>query len=232
VLETENCHRPLTLKLVKVSIALVIGATVLIGCSVAGDLSPTSSPTTSVPEATPREVISLSISLFLLVDDEDEPNPTISTHRSKEDLREILEGMNDIWSQADIRLELQTIEFVEVPDVILQGMLAGNLGPFFNEIGDGITLPQVSTINGFYLRGVGGPNGTNPFRSRTFFVIDEPSVFDRRVSSHEVGHILGLHHVLGDSDRLLFSGTNGMTLTEEEAAVARYIAQGINQGVR
>ena len=232
MITTGNCSRLLKLKLVKLSIALVIGASGLIGCSVAGDSSPTSSLPTSVPEAAPREVISLSISLFLLVDNEKEPNPTISTHRAEEDLREILEGMNDIWSQADIRLELQTIEFVEVPDVILQGMLDGNLAPFFNEIGDGITLTPVSTINGFYLRSVGGPNGTNPFRSRSFFVIDEPSVFDRRVSSHEVGHILGLHHVLADPNRLLFSGTNGVTLTEEEAAVARYFAQGINQGVR
>ncbi len=212
--------------------AFLISVAALAGCAVARDSSPTSSPPTSVPEVAPRKVISLNISLFLLVDDEEEPNPTISTHRTKEDLREILQGMNEIWSQADIRLELQTIESVEVPEAILQGMLAGDLAPFFNEMGESITLLQFSTINGFYVRGVGGPNGINPFRSRTFFVIDEPSVFDRRVSSHEVGHILGLHHVLDDPDRLLFSGTNGMTLTEDEATVARYFAQGIIQGVR
>ena len=63
-------------------------------------------------------------------------------------------------------------------------------------------------------------------------MIDEPSVFDRRVSSHEVGHMLGLHHVLGDAGRLLFSGTNGMALTEDEATVARYFALGIFQGLR
>ncbi len=213
---------------------LLISAAVSVGCSAAGDSGPTLESPSSAPGAiaVPREVISLSISLFLLVDDKGEPDPGISTHRTEEDLREILDGMKEIWSQANIRLELQIIESIEVPKSILRGMLAGNLGPFFREIGDGIALPKTSAINGFYIRSIGGPNGINPFRSRNFFVIDEPTVFDRRVSSHEVGHILGLHHALDDPGRLLFSGTNGMTLTENEATVARYFAQGIMQGVR
>ena len=44
--------------------------------------------------------------------------------------------------------------------------------------------------------------------------------------------MMGLHHVLCDAGRLLFSGTNGMTLTEDEATVARYFARGILQGLR
>ena len=217
---------------------LALVAIALIGCSVSGAANPAREPPTTALEAIeepvgePREVITLTISLFLLVDDNDEHDPQISTHRTEAELREILEGMNEIWSQADIRLELETVDTVEVPETILQGMMAGDLRPFFRAVGGGITIPQISTINGSYLRRVGGPNGINPFRSRTYFVIDEPSVFDRRVISHEVGHMLGLHHVLGDAGRLLFSGTNGMTLTEDEATVARYFARGILQGVR
>ena len=201
---------------------------------VAGESIPTQESPTGVPEATeePREIISLSISLFLLMDDEEDPDLEISTNRTEADLREILEGMNEIWSQAGIRLELDTVESVEVPEPMLRGMLAGDLRPFFREVGGGIAFSQTSTINGFYLRRVGGPNGINPFRSRTFFVIDEPSVFDRRVSSHEVGHMLGLHHVLDDPGRLLYSGTNGMVLTGDEATVARYFAHRIRDGVR
>ena len=55
-------------------------------------------------------------------------------------------------------------------------------------------------------------------------VIDEPTVFDHRVSSHEVGHILGIKHTGADRGRLLYSGTNGMTLTQEEITLSRYIA--------
>ena len=84
----------------------------------------------------------------------------------------------------------------------------------------------------FYSQSIGGPNGIAPFGTRLFFVMDTPSVRDERVSSHELGHILGLHHVQDDPDRLMFSGTNGMTLTQEEVTVARYFAQGILDRLR
>ena len=49
-------------------------------------------------------------------------------------------------------------------------------------------------------------------------------VDDRRVSSHEVGHIFRLQHARAGGGRLLFSGTNGMTLAQEEITLARYVA--------
>ena len=75
------------------------------------------------------------------MDDNEEHDPQISTHRTEAELREILQGMNGIWSQADIRLELETADTVEVPEVILQGMMTGDLCPFFREVGGGITIP-------------------------------------------------------------------------------------------
>ena len=76
------------------------------------------------------------------MDDNEEHDPQISTHRTEAELREILQGMNGIWSQADIRLELETVDTVEIPEVILQGMMAGDLRPFFREVGGGITSPR------------------------------------------------------------------------------------------
>jgi hypothetical protein len=191
-----------------------------------------SSPAAPAVNEPRRETIVVDISLYVVVDDLESPSPAISSHRSEDDLREILDGMNEIWQQAGIRFDARFVGTLEVPAAILRRVVRGELQTFFTEIGDGFVVPQPSTINGFYVREVGGVNGINPSRSRTYFVVDQPSVHDRRVSSHEIGHVFGLHHVLSDSDRLLFSGTNGMTLTEDEATVGRYVAQGILDGAR
>ena len=103
-------------------------------------------------------------------------------------------------------------------------LVAANQGRF--------EIPDPGALIGFYVPDAGGANGFAPLALRTFFVSDVSTVHDERVSSHEIGHILGLHHALEDQDRLMFSGTNGMTLTADEIAVARYVAQGLLDGVR
>jgi hypothetical protein len=178
-------------------------------------------------EASTEEIV-VGISMYVLVDDLEDPDPEISSIRSEEELTVILEGMNQIWSQANIRLELDDLETIAVDPAVLAQVARGNIRAFFDRLGGSIpftvTGPGSSLISGFYTKRVGGANGINPLGTGWFMVIDEPTVFDHRVSSHEVGHILGLQHTGAERDQLLYSGTNGMTLTQEEITLSRYVA--------
>ena len=179
-----------------------------------------------------RQQITLGISMFLLVDDAESPDPDVSTRRDIPDLTEILGGVNEIWGQAGIRLELRFIGTQELPRSVLLALMDGETAPFFDGLGRDFDVRSTSTVNAFFLPRFSSANGINPFGTRTAFIVDEPSVHGRRVTSHEIGHMLGLHHDLGDSGRLMFSGTNGTTLVEAEIATARYVANGILSGVR
>lgn len=111
---------------------------------------------------------------------------------------------------------------------MLQQVAQGDIRAFLGQLGGSIpfdlTGPDSSLISGFYTKEIGGPNGITPLGTGWYLVMDEPSMFDRRVSSHEVGHILGLRHTLNDRGRLLYPGTNGMSLTQEEITITRYLA--------
>lgn len=176
--------------------------------------------------------ITLGISMYLLVDDAEEPDPAISTSRDIADLTSILRGVNEIWSQADIRFELRFIGALELPREVLLGLSDGNTAPFFDGLGRRFEVTSPSTVNVFFTPRFGTANGVNPSGTRTAFIIDRPSVHDQRVTSHEIGHMLELHHDLSDSGTLMFSGTNGMALSDQEVVTARYIAVGILAGVR
>lgn len=178
------------------------------------------------------EPIALSLSLYVVSEVETEDSPAQPSKRTEDEVAEIAEKIQQIWSEAGIIFEPVNIRTIEVSPDLLAALGSGDSRPFLTSAGDSFEVPDPGMINGFYIASAGGANGFTPIGSRVLFVIDDPSVHDERVSSHEIGHILGLHHELNDADRLMFSGTNGMTLTGTEIAVARYNATGILNGTR
>ena len=200
--------------------------------------SPTD-PDTTVADTTPntdaepeRETISLSLSLYV-VSDGDDDDSGLGTQRSVADVEKIAADITPIWAQADIAFDPVRVIEIDIPgDVLAEIATTGRTDAFFAQAGRTYDLPDTGAVNGFYVREAAEVNGFTPIASRVFFVVDEPTVNDERVSSHEIGHILGLHHDPFDPHRLMFSGTNGELLTEIEQSVARYAAQGVLDGVR
>jgi hypothetical protein len=138
-----------------------------------------------------------------------------------------------IWQSAGVAFDPIHVETIAVPAEVLEAIVrSGDTSQFFDQVGRTFDVPDPGVINGFYVAGAAGVNGFTPSGSTVFFVVDEPSVHDERVSSHEIGHILGLRHATDDAGRLMFSGTNGMALTLQEIEVARYGAEGLVGGTR
>jgi hypothetical protein len=162
----------------------------------------------------------------------DAGDPSLSSQRSIAQVESILVEVNQIWSPAGITLDAINIQRLLLPNDILQELLRGNLNAFLNGIGREFEVPDPAEINLFYARSLGGPNGIAPYGGRALFVADQPTVEHARVTSHEIGHALGLHHDRRDREQLMFSGTNGVNLSAVEISTARYIAAGILAGVR
>ncbi len=192
-----------------------------------------SSDTTVVAQAIPVDTDPIVISMSLYIVDDSAADSPLSSQRQVAEIEGIAARMNEIWGQAGVELSVETVTRIEVPAAVLTDLAAGTTSSFLDAaVGGGIEVPGPATINGFYVRRIGTANGMTPFGTRVFFVTDNPTVHDERVSSHEVGHILGLHHALGDAGRLMFSGTNGTTLIDEEITTSRYVATGILDGLR
>jgi hypothetical protein len=218
--------------------------TLLLAACAPGDAAQTASPpatATAVAKQEPADTLSAAVDItplpteivqtplelpisVYIVDDE---NDRLSSRRSAEQLADVYERVNAIWSQVGVAVGVQTIQRISLPGPVVEAINAGDFQPFFDGAGRDFDVPEPSLLNAFYAREIGGPNGIVPFDARLFFVADEPSVDHERVSSHEIGHILGLHHTLADRERLMFPGANGQELTGEEIVVARYVAQGL-----
>lgn len=207
---------------------------ILVGClwltlaSCASTVSAPSPTVTAEPELVSYPPIVLPISVYMLDDLEGER----PSQRTEQEIQEIFEQVNQIWEPASIRIEVEQVERVAVPQELFDEIMMGNFDPFFNAANSQtISLNNRSLITGFYLSQLFS-NGIAPSGRRSIFVIDAPTVADGRVTAHEIGHVLGLHHELDDETHLMYSGSEGVFLTEEEIVTARYAAQGLLDRVR
>ncbi len=178
------------------------------------------------------EAIRIPVSLYVLTD-ADDPSSVLSSRRTTDEVQAIAAEVQAIWQPAGVVFDPIHVEEVAVPAEVLEAVArSGDTSPFFDHVGRTFDVPAPGVINGFYVAGAAGVNGFTPAGSTVFFVVDEPSVHDERVSSHEIGHILGLRHATDDAGRLMFSGTNGTSLTAQEIEVVRYGAEGLVGGTR
>lgn len=197
-----------------------------VGSAAADAAEPADATAAAEPAAPARDEIVVPLTLHLAVE-AGAPTSDLSSQRTLEGLQVIAEDMREIWAQAGVVLDPVNVHQIEMPTQVLQGILLGNTSQFFTQVNSTFFPESSQAINGFYVRSAFGVNGFTPQGSNLFFVVDEPSVPDERVSSHEVGHIFGLHHDLEDPTQLMFSGTDGTGLSELEQQVSRYVAVGL-----
>ena len=176
------------------------------------------------------QTITLPISLYALCLYGGQYSPSLV----EDDLRQHINVINEIWDQAAIELKVST--------VLAEPIRVWTTYPWESYLRvelESLRPAGAALINGFYttwdnatLNGFSTPGGTN------FVVKDRPKLkaapyspdfstddLIARVSSHEVGHILGLCHFRfpesDEEDRLMFSATRGIRLTDEEIRRSR-----------
>ena len=156
------------------------------------------------------------LSVYMLDDD----SGKFSTPSKIKRILVVFNKVNEIWSQAGIRFEIDYIGRIPVPNSIIRDVINGNYKPFIQGREVKFEVPSSSRINVFYAYEVGLLNGIT-LEDRVVIIKDSPGSQTERVTAHELGHNLGLHHAHEDSLRLMYPGTSGTVLTSQETKTAR-----------
>jgi len=165
------------------------------------------------------EMIILPLRVFVFSNDE-----SLGSLRSREDVERLVLNAGVVWDQADIKLGIENLFFLEASDPEIETFLR-NPGAFI------VSLPDYNSgiISVFLARSLGGLNGIAFGGLRAIAVADFTTVYDFRAFAHEIGHVLHLNHTPLDRGRLMFRGANGVSLTPGEIIQARRTALNFDQ---
>jgi hypothetical protein len=150
--------------------------------------------------------------------------PAMQTTLTEADIKRVFAKVNKVWAAAGIQFEIESIGATEAAPLSKEQLLSGE----FERVGAMIPQSRLSAtaLNVCYVKQV-QPNG---FYNGKLIVVKDtaalkevPGGLDEplpRVTSHELGHALGLPH-RQETTNLMQSGTTGFSLNEAEITKAR-----------
>lgn len=138
----------------------------------------------------------------------------LSSKRDEENINLLFNNVNKIWSQANISINITKIEFLTIEDDSVYSSVE-KLYSYVIATGS----YDKNKINAYFSKTLHGPNGI-ALTGNVIMIADFTTVFDFRATSHEIGHVLSLQHVL-PVNRLMAEGVNGFEIVEEEVKIAR-----------
>lgn len=155
-----------------------------------------------------------------------EKETALHTTLTEDDVKRVFGKVNMIWAQANIRIELESVvtEAANVADGVKKeagyGWVVASL-PKKNLLQNGLNIFYVKELadNGFFSGGLCVVKDTAKL-AEVPGGLDEPIP---RVTSHEIGHALGLQH-RQDVINLMASKKSGYSLNAQEIALARATA--------
>ena len=151
-------------------------------------------------------------------------NPRLQTTLTKKDVKLIFDEVNQIWSQAGIRFELEGIDNLQALEISEKRWYTKDR----NWVKTAIPTGQfsASAIDVCFVKDM-GPNGF--FYGEPVVVCENPEYHKvtggaanpvARVTAHELGHVLFLQH-RQELTNLMASGKNGILLNKQEIRDAR-----------
>lgn len=176
-------------------------------------------------QAEDRPILALPVRVHLMQSD---AAPEMHTTLTETDVRRIFGKVNTVWAQAGIRFEIESIvptqaiplpsDFqAEGPFAVVKAMIPKSA---LSKTALDVCYVKEVGPNGFYYGEPIVVKDTAALRE-VEGGIDEPLP---RVTSHEIGHALGLSH-RQDTFNLMASGTTGTSLNEAEITTARARAE-------